>query len=281
MMSAFTTDQSKFQAVLDRDPASEGHFVYGVISTMICCRPTCSSRPPLKKNVIFFDTIEDAVSKGFISCKRCKPEKTTGWNRTRDIVAQACVIIMDMAKLKRKPNIDKIAAKLKVSKWHLCRTFKNYTGITPRQFYLKSLEGLDPLKSKPLPLIQTKKNLLKLKKMAEASKNDNSKDDVPQNSNDSPINDSDKSPDSLYALETPASNLMSESPALPASSQSNPDQLIPPECGIDDFLNETSGFNSREAYPFVFDLNDLFSQSFMFNDENNDNDLFLGSLHGN
>lgn len=163
MDTDFITDDSKFEALVERDPNAEGKFVYCVTSTMICCRPTCSSRPPLKKNVCYYETIEEAMINGYIPCKRCKPELLYGWNQTRDTISKACKMIMRLAKMKRKPDIDLIASELNVSKWHLCRTFKNYTEMTPRQFYLKCIDGQDPLAQNPLPLIQTKKHLQKLK----------------------------------------------------------------------------------------------------------------------
>lgn len=164
MDSLYATDASKFEALVERDPKAEGKFVYCVTSTMICCRPTCSSRPPLIKNVCYYKTIEEAMVHGFIPCKRCKPELHYGWNQTRDTIYKACQMIMGRAKMKRKPDIDRIASELNISKWHLCRTFKNYTEMTPRQFYLKCIDGQDPLAQNPLPIIQTKKNLQKMKR---------------------------------------------------------------------------------------------------------------------
>lgn len=72
-------------------------------------------------------------------------------------------MLRDMAVARQKPNIDLIARRLHVSKWHFCRTFKRYTNYTPRKYYLKCLAGEDPLILRPLPQIETKKNLQKKK----------------------------------------------------------------------------------------------------------------------
>ena len=49
----FTDDETKYQAILNRDPQAEGEFVYGAISTRIVCRPTCNCRVAMRKNVVF------------------------------------------------------------------------------------------------------------------------------------------------------------------------------------------------------------------------------------
>lgn len=45
----------------------------GVKTTGIFCRPTCSARKPLQKNVEFFPMAKVALSAGYRPCKRCKP----------------------------------------------------------------------------------------------------------------------------------------------------------------------------------------------------------------
>ena len=65
----------KVEAVRNRDKSYDGKFYIAVKSTKIVCRPWCSSRTPLEKNMVFFDTLEDAIQNGFRPCKRCKPDK--------------------------------------------------------------------------------------------------------------------------------------------------------------------------------------------------------------
>jgi hypothetical protein len=48
-----------------------------VKTTKIVCRPGCPARIPLEKNIVFFDTMEEAIEKGYRPCKRCKPELVT------------------------------------------------------------------------------------------------------------------------------------------------------------------------------------------------------------
>ena len=51
MSSTFPTEESRWQAVIDRNRAAEGHFWLGVQSTGIFCRPGCPARTPLRRNV--------------------------------------------------------------------------------------------------------------------------------------------------------------------------------------------------------------------------------------
>ena len=65
-------DNERWQAVTNRDQNYDGRFVTAVKTTGIYCRPSCSARP-LRKNVEFYDTPQQAEVAGFRACKRCKP----------------------------------------------------------------------------------------------------------------------------------------------------------------------------------------------------------------
>ena len=70
------TDDDAWRAVLARDARFDGQFVTAVRSTGIFCRPSCSARHPLRKNVEFFATTADAEAAGFRACLRCKPKES-------------------------------------------------------------------------------------------------------------------------------------------------------------------------------------------------------------
>ncbi|MBW3569950.1 MAG: helix-turn-helix domain-containing protein [Gemmatimonadetes bacterium] len=57
-----------------RDPASNGRFVTGVLTTGIYCLPSCTARKPLPQNVRFFGTEDEARSAGLRPCRRCRPD---------------------------------------------------------------------------------------------------------------------------------------------------------------------------------------------------------------
>lgn len=67
--------QEKLQAIQNRDNSYDGKFIYGVKTTKIICRPGCSARMPLVKNIVLFDTMEESIQKGYRPCKRCKPKQ--------------------------------------------------------------------------------------------------------------------------------------------------------------------------------------------------------------
>lgn len=75
----FTARHEEFwQALQRRDSSYEGIFFLGVKTTGIFCRPVCSARKPLRKNVEFFPGRSQALHAGFRPCLRCKPMQTTG-----------------------------------------------------------------------------------------------------------------------------------------------------------------------------------------------------------
>jgi methylphosphotriester-DNA--protein-cysteine methyltransferase len=65
------SDEARWRAVVERNPAAVGRFFYAVRTTGVYCRPTCPSRPPKRANVVFFATEEGAIQAGFRACKRC------------------------------------------------------------------------------------------------------------------------------------------------------------------------------------------------------------------
>ncbi|HHY25804.1 MAG TPA: methylphosphotriester-DNA--protein-cysteine methyltransferase family protein [Desulfitobacterium dehalogenans] len=68
------SEEERWKAVLDCDPIYDGKFFYGVKTTGIFCRPSCKSKSPKRKNVVFFDTAAGARALGLRPCKRCRPD---------------------------------------------------------------------------------------------------------------------------------------------------------------------------------------------------------------
>ena len=67
------TDNEKYTALVDKDPAYDGAFFAAVKTTGIFCRTTCTARKPKQENVCFYDTIHDALAAGYRPCKICRP----------------------------------------------------------------------------------------------------------------------------------------------------------------------------------------------------------------
>lgn len=64
-------EKEKMKVILDRDSRYDGVFWYGVKSTGIVCKPSCSAKIPLLKNIELFDHVEDAIKRGYRTCKIC------------------------------------------------------------------------------------------------------------------------------------------------------------------------------------------------------------------
>src|SRR5678810_757631 len=63
------SEDNLWRAVEQRDKATDGKFVYGVLTTGVYCRPSCSSRQPRRENVRFFascrlGTFKQGLKKG-------------------------------------------------------------------------------------------------------------------------------------------------------------------------------------------------------------------------
>ncbi len=56
------TDDRRWQAVCERDTRADGQFVFAVLTTGVCCRPSCRSRRARRENVRFFADVAAAVA---------------------------------------------------------------------------------------------------------------------------------------------------------------------------------------------------------------------------
>ena len=66
-------DDRLYRALMERDPAFDGHAYVCVTTTRIFCRLTCPARKPLRSNVLFHATIAACIESGFRPCLRCRP----------------------------------------------------------------------------------------------------------------------------------------------------------------------------------------------------------------
>jgi AraC family transcriptional regulator of adaptative response/methylated-DNA-[protein]-cysteine methyltransferase len=74
----FSTDDERWQAIVERDHAADGAFVFSVRTTGVYCRPSCPARRARCENVRFHGTAKDAERAGFRPCKRCRPKTERG-----------------------------------------------------------------------------------------------------------------------------------------------------------------------------------------------------------
>ena len=123
-------DESRWTAVLERDPGADGRFVYAVASTRIYCRPTCPSKRPNRRQVRFFRSPTEAESEGYRACRRCLPreEERAAVRRVREARSYLDHHLDETVTLVR------LGRAVGMSPYHLQRTFKQLTGMTPREY---------------------------------------------------------------------------------------------------------------------------------------------------
>lgn len=131
MEMANLADDSRWQAVLARDGASDGKFVFAVSSTGVYCRPSCPSRRPRRENVTFFRHVHEAERAGFRECLRCRP-RSLAENPRQESVKRICRYIEQH--LDEPVTLALLGAEFKQSPFHLQRTFKAVLGITPKEY---------------------------------------------------------------------------------------------------------------------------------------------------
>jgi len=83
-------DDVRWRAVETRDEDAAGVFVYAVRTTMVYCRPGCGARRPLRRNVDFFATCDDAEARGYRACRRCRPDRSGEYDPATRAVIAAC-----------------------------------------------------------------------------------------------------------------------------------------------------------------------------------------------
>jgi AraC family transcriptional regulator of adaptative response/methylated-DNA-[protein]-cysteine methyltransferase len=122
---------SRWNAVLARDPARDGEFVFAVSSTGVYCRPSCAARRPRRENVRFFPGPEQAERAGYRACLRCRPKSFSG-NSQADGVKVICRFIEQH--LDEPLTLARLGKEFRQSPFQLQRRFKQALGITPRAY---------------------------------------------------------------------------------------------------------------------------------------------------
>jgi len=128
---AETADDPRWSAVVARDAARDGEFVFAVSSTGVYCRPSCAARRPRRENVQFFLRPEQAEQAGYRACLRCRPKSFSG-NAESDSVKAICRFIEQH--LDEPLTLDRLGKEFHQSPFHLQRRFKAVLGITPREY---------------------------------------------------------------------------------------------------------------------------------------------------
>jgi len=120
-----------WNAVLRKDRAANGSFVYAVRTTGVYCRPSCGARLPKRENVVFFATGVHAQQAGFRACMRCEPDAVHSGARHAHAVERVCRLI----EASDQPmSLEHMALEANLSPHHFHRVFKALTGVTPKSY---------------------------------------------------------------------------------------------------------------------------------------------------
>jgi AraC family transcriptional regulator, regulatory protein of adaptative response / methylated-DNA-[protein]-cysteine methyltransferase len=120
-----------WQVLLQRSDTEKTGFYYGVITTGVFCRPTCKARRPLRENVRFFRSPDEAQRAGLRPCKRCKPMEAGPAAESAERIAAACRQIEEAEEM---PTLAALAGEAGLSAFHFHRLFKAATGLTPKAY---------------------------------------------------------------------------------------------------------------------------------------------------
>ncbi|NYF80607.1 bifunctional DNA-binding transcriptional regulator/O6-methylguanine-DNA methyltransferase Ada [Granulicella arctica] len=133
-LAAEITSDPRWQSIVARNKESDGKFFYSVRSTGVYCRPACGARLARPENVQFFATTEAAEKAGFRACKRCKRCKPAGLSLTKANTAKIEKVCRLIERCDETPSLEKLAECAGMSIFHLHRTFKAVTGLTPNGY---------------------------------------------------------------------------------------------------------------------------------------------------
>lgn len=127
-----------YDALVRRDASLDGQYFFGVKTTGIYCRPICPAPKPKRENVLYFANADEAEDAGFRACKRCRPETRQGspaWTLTQASVSRA---IRLMKEADDTLSVEDLADRVGLSARQLRRLFKAHTGLSPKEYMIRS-----------------------------------------------------------------------------------------------------------------------------------------------
>ena len=129
------TEDEMYEAIAARRPIPGVTFFVAVRTTGIYCRPGCPARTPLRKNVTFFASPEEAERAGFRACLRCRPREASRTDADAELVRRACRYVECAAdETDVMPTAGSLAEAMDVSASRLRAAFMQSAGMTPRQY---------------------------------------------------------------------------------------------------------------------------------------------------
>ncbi|MGC9492994.1 DNA-3-methyladenine glycosylase 2 family protein [Vibrio genomosp. F10] len=132
--STLTTKQCQ-SARLARDARFDGKFFIAVKTTGIFCRTICPANSPKEENVEYFVDKAQALNAGYRPCLRCHPDSAPNswaWKGVETTFLRAISLIEQGAL--QTGGIESLSERLGISSRYLRRLFRNYLGLSPKQY---------------------------------------------------------------------------------------------------------------------------------------------------
>lgn len=124
------SNRVRWEAVVRRNDAHDGRFVYAVSTTGVYCRPSCPSRRARREHVEFFDTADAAEGAGYRPCRRCTPREPA--TRIQQAVMRARAYLD--AHVETGATLTQLAQVAGCSPHHLQRAFTRAIGMSPKHY---------------------------------------------------------------------------------------------------------------------------------------------------
>jgi AraC family transcriptional regulator, regulatory protein of adaptative response / methylated-DNA-[protein]-cysteine methyltransferase len=137
---------NRWQELVARDKRADGAFVYGVRTTRVFCRPSCSSRLPRRENVEFFSIPALAEAAGYRACKRCHPTQAAIADSRLALVQNVCDYIQQHIEDAESLTLACLGVQFHHAPQYIQEVFAAVLAMTPRQY--AEVHRMDNLKTK-------------------------------------------------------------------------------------------------------------------------------------
>ena len=121
------------EARINKDKNYDGKFFFGVKTTGVFCRPSCPSPTANEENTVYFDSMFNALNKGYRPCRRCRPDLTIEYynsNINGTVIVRNALDKIYKGFLNEK-SISDLADEFNISDRHLRKLFIDNIGIPP------------------------------------------------------------------------------------------------------------------------------------------------------
>ena len=121
------------KARLSRDRNFDGQFYFGVKSTDIFYRPSCPAPTAKEENVVYFNSMFEALERGFTPCYLCRPDLETEYYNGNAEGSRCVTTALEMIGngFLNSRSVAELAAANHVLERHLRRLFFEYLEASP------------------------------------------------------------------------------------------------------------------------------------------------------